>query len=114
MFDCVSPTRLGRHGTVLVRDQGRRWQLHLLNAALREDDGPLQAGCTCYTCRHYSRAYLHYLFRAKELLGIRLASLHNVAFLLALMAEVRAAITAGRFAALYTDWLGRPLPILDL
>ena len=113
MFDCVSPTRLGRHGTALVRDQGRRWQLHLLNAALREDDGPLQAGCTCYTCRHYSRAYLHYLFRAKELLGIRLASLHNVAFLLALMADVRAAITAGRFAALYADWLGRPLPILD-
>jgi queuine tRNA-ribosyltransferase len=109
MFDCVSPTRLGRHGAALVRDPGRRWKLNVLNASLREDDGPLQEGCGCYTCRHFSRAYVHYLYRAKELLGIRLVSLHNVAFLLALMAEVRAAIAEGRFAALYADWLGKPL-----
>jgi queuine tRNA-ribosyltransferase len=107
MFDCVSPTRLGRHGTALVRDPARRWKLNVSNAALREDDGPLQPGCACYSCRHYSRAYIHYLYRAKELLGIRLVSLHNVAFLLALMVEVRAAIAAGRFAALYADWLGK-------
>jgi len=111
MFDCVSPTRLGRHGAALVRDQGRRWRVNLQNAALREDDGPLQAGCECYCCRHFSRAYIHHLYRAKELLGIRLVSLHNVAFLLALMAEVRAALAAGSFGALYEDWLGKPLPV---
>jgi queuine tRNA-ribosyltransferase len=109
MFDCVSPTRLGRHGTALVRDPNRRWKVNVLNAALREDDAPLQAGCSCYTCRHYSRAYIHYLYRAKELFGIRLVSLHNVAFLLSLMAEIRTAISEGRFAALYADWLGKPL-----
>ena len=109
MFDCVSPTRLGRHGAALVRDQARRWRVNLQNAALREDDGPLQAGCECYCCRNFSRAYIHHLYRAKELLGIRLVSLHNVAFLLALMAEVRAALAAGSFGALYEAWLGKPL-----
>lgn len=111
MFDCVSPTRLGRHGAALVRDQARRWRVNLQNAALREDDGPLQAGCECYCCRNFSRAYIHHLYRAKELLGIRLVSLHNVAFLLALMAEVRAALAAGSFGALYEAWLGKPLAV---
>lgn len=109
MFDCVIPTRLGRHGTALVRDRERRWRLHLQNAALREDDRPLQEGCRCYTCRTFSRAYLHHLHRAGELLGIRLVSLHNVAFLVSLMDEIRAAIIEGRFAALYQEWLGRSL-----
>lgn len=107
MFDCVSPTRLGRHGTALVRDPERRWKLNLSNAALREDDEPLQAGCTCSTCRTFSRAYIHYLFRVKELLGIRLVSLHNVSFLLELMADIRASIAQGQFGALYRDWLGK-------
>ncbi len=111
MFDCVSPTRLGRHGAALVRDQARRWRVNLQNAALREDDGPLQAGCECYCCCNFSRAYIHHLYRAKELLGIRLVSLHNVAFLLALMAEVRAALAAGSFGALYEAWLGKPLAV---
>ena len=111
MFDCVSPTRLGRHGTALVRDPSRRWKVNVLNAALREDDAPLQEGCRCYTCRHYSRAYIHYLYRAKELFGIRLVSLHNVAFLLSLMAEIRTAISEGRFATLYAEWLGKPLQV---
>ncbi len=109
MFDCVSPTRLGRHGAALIRDPERRWKLNVSNAALRDDDRPLQEGCTCATCRTFSRAYIHYLFRAKELLGIRLVSLHNVAFLLNLMAEIRACIAAGQFPALYQDWLSKPL-----
>jgi queuine tRNA-ribosyltransferase len=108
MFDCVSPTRLGRHGTALVRNRERNWRLNLTNAALRTDEGPLQAGCTCLACRTYTRAYIHYLFRVKELLGIRLVSMHNVAFLLDLMTEVRASIAAGRFAELYQEWLGKP------
>jgi queuine tRNA-ribosyltransferase len=109
MFDCVSPTRLGRHGAALVRDGERRWKLNVQNASLREDDGPLQAGCGCYTCRTFSRAYIHHLYRAKELLGIRLVSLHNVAFLLGLMARVRAAIAEGRFGELYAEWMGKTL-----
>ncbi len=109
MFDCVSPTRLGRHGTALVRNPERRWKLNVLNAALREDDGPLQADCHCYTCRHFSRAYIHHLYRAREILGVRLISLHNVAFLLALMADVQKAIRNECFPALYQQWLGRPL-----
>lgn len=107
MFDCVSPTRLGRHGTALVKDASRRWKLHIANASLREDDAPLDAWCGCYTCRRYSRSYIHYLFRAEEILGIRLVSLHNVAFLLKLMREVRASIIGGTFGALRAEWLNR-------
>ena len=106
MFDCVGPTRLGRHGTALVRNRERNWKLNILNAALREDSGPLDAQCPCYTCAHYSRAYIQHLFRSRELLGIRLVSLHNVAFLLNLMRQIRASIRAGRFAELRAEWLG--------
>jgi queuine tRNA-ribosyltransferase len=106
MFDCVSPTRLGRHGTALVRDAERRWKLNVANAALRDDPTPLDAWCDCYTCRRYSRAYIHHLFRAQELLGIRLVSLHNVAFLLKLMRTIRQSIIEGRFAHLRAEWLG--------
>jgi queuine tRNA-ribosyltransferase len=106
MFDCVSPTRLGRHGTALVRDSARRWKLNVLNAALREDPGPLDANCACYTCANFSRAYIHHLFRSRELLGIRLVSLHNVAFLLDLMRQIRTSIREGRFADLRAEWLG--------
>lgn len=111
LFDCVLPTRLGRHGTALVRDRERNWRLNVTNASLRTDDAPLQEGCDCLACRTFSRAYIHYLFRARELLGIRLVSLHNVAFLLRLMGEMRASIIEGRFAALYEQWLGKPLNV---
>jgi queuine tRNA-ribosyltransferase len=111
MFDCVLPTRLGRHGTALVRNPDNKWKLNVTNAALREDDGPLQEGCHCMVCRTFSRAYIRYLFRAKELLGIRLVSLHNVAFLLDVMAQMRRSISDGSFAALYQEWLGKPLSV---
>jgi queuine tRNA-ribosyltransferase len=107
MFDCVSPTRLGRHGSALVRDPTRRWRLNVTAAALREDPGPLQEDCACSTCRTYSRAYIQHLFRSKELLGIRLVSLHNVAFLLDLMRRMRASIVQGCFGELRREWLGR-------
>jgi queuine tRNA-ribosyltransferase len=105
MFDCVSPTRLGRHGAALIRDPARRWKLNVNNAALREDPAPLDAHCGCYTCAHFSRAYIHHLFRAQELLGIRLVSLHNVAFLLGLTRQIRESIRAGRFGELRAEWL---------
>lgn len=110
MFDCVSPTRLGRHGTALVRNRETRWRLNVRNATHREDERPLEPGCTCSTCRTYSRAYIHYLFRAKEMLGIRLVSLHNVSFLLNLADEMRTGILEGHFGAVYQEWLGKPLP----
>jgi queuine tRNA-ribosyltransferase len=106
MFDCVSPTRLGRHGTALVRNRERNWKLNVMNAALREDSGPLDPDCQCETCRNYSRAYIHHLFRSRELLGIRLVSLHNVAFLLNLMRLIRESINEGRFSEFRAEWLG--------
>ncbi|HEX5690686.1 MAG TPA: tRNA guanosine(34) transglycosylase Tgt, partial [Roseiflexaceae bacterium] len=108
MFDCVSPTRLGRHGAALVRDPARHWKLNVMNASLREDSGPLDPHCGCSTCAIFSRAYIHHLFRSRELLGIRLVSLHNVAFLLDLMRKIRHSIIEGRFAELRAEWLGAP------
>lgn len=110
MFDCVSPTRLGRHGAALVRNRGQGWKLDIDKTIWRADSGPLDEECGCYTCTHFSRAYIHHLFRAKELLGIRLVSLHNVAFLLRLSRLMREAILAGTFAGLYESWLGKQLP----
>lgn len=106
MFDCVSPTRLGRHGSALVRDASKRWRINITGASYREDTGPIDESCDCYACRKFSRAYIHYLFRAKEILGIRLVSLHNVAFLTKLMREVRQSIIEGRFEELRREWLG--------
>lgn len=106
MFDCVAPTRLGRHGTALVRDAEHRWRLNITGAAFRYDERPIQEGCSCLACRRFSRAYIHYLFRVKEILGIRLVSLHNVTFLVRVMQEIRASIKAGTFDQLYQAWLG--------
>jgi queuine tRNA-ribosyltransferase len=105
MFDCVSPTRLGRHGAALVRDASKNFRLNVNNAICRDSDEPLDQWCTCTVCQTYSRAYIHHLFRAKEFLGIRLVSLHNVAFLLHLMREVRQSIIEGTFAQLRASWL---------
>ncbi len=103
MFDCVAPTRLGRHGVLYVPD-GR---LHIDNAAYREDPAPIQDGCDCYTCRHFSRAYLRHLFVANEMLGPRLATIHNLRFLVRLVEEMRQSILAGRFAACQRAFLDR-------
>ena len=106
MFDCVVPTRNARNGTAFTRT-GR---LRLKNARHAEDPSPLEAGCDCKTCTHYSRAYLRHLFQTNELLGLHLATFHNVFFFQQLMRDMRAAIIRGRFAtwqaefsALYRD-----------
>ena len=77
MFDCVLPTRLGRHGTAF----GPHWQIKLSNAQYREDFSPLTDTCQCHTCTHYTRAYLHHLVRENEMLWGTLLSLHNIAYL---------------------------------
>ncbi len=95
MFDCALATRLGRHG-VLFTSRGR---INLRSATLKLADTPVEAGCDCYSCRHFSLAYLHHLVRAKELLAGRLGSIHNLRFLARLMAAMRGAILAGDFGA---------------
>jgi len=95
MFDCVLPTRCARNG-LLFTSRGR---LTIRNARFAEDERPLDSGCACYTCRTFSRAYLRHLFRAGELLALRLQTLHNVHYYLALMEGARAAVAEGRFAA---------------
>jgi queuine tRNA-ribosyltransferase len=96
MFDCVLQTRLGRNGALFNRS-GR---INIRNARFREDPDPIDPWCDCYTCRTFSIAYLHHLFRAEELLAYHLASLHNVRWTIKLVEEMRAAIRAGRFAEL--------------
>jgi queuine tRNA-ribosyltransferase len=92
MFDCVLPTRNGRNASAFTNEG----PLRLRNARFKRDPGPVESGCKCYTCRHFSRAYVHHLFLAGEMLGPTLLSLHNVAFYCRLMAEVRQAIREGR------------------
>ena len=94
LFDCVLPTRLARNAALFTR-QGR---INIRNASFARDGAPVDAGCLCYTCRHFSRAYLRHLFKAGELLAYRLATIHNVHFMLELMRDIRAAIAMGRFA----------------
>src|SRR5437588_4751391 len=95
MFDCVLQTRLGRNGGLFTRS-GR---INIRNARYREDHGPIDPACDCETCRTFSLAYLHHLFRVEELLAYRLASIHNIRWTVKLVEEMRAAIRAGTFAA---------------
>jgi queuine tRNA-ribosyltransferase len=95
MFDCVSPTRLGRTGYAYT-SEGR---LNVTRAGVRADAGPVDRSCACRTCSGYSRAYLHHLFRAGEPLGPRLLSLHNVAYLVGLLKRARAQILDGTFSS---------------
>jgi queuine tRNA-ribosyltransferase len=98
LFDCATPTRLARHGTALVEDPGRRWRLDLTKAEHRASREPIAAGCPCAACGEHTRAYLHYLLRARELTGMRLLTLHNLTFMERLMRGLREAIAAGRYA----------------
>ena len=94
MFDCVMPTRNGRNASAFT-SEGR---VKLRNAQHQRDESPLDPACACYTCRNFSRAYLRHLFMVEEMLGPILVSLHNIAFYIHLMAEIRDAIKEGRFA----------------
>jgi queuine tRNA-ribosyltransferase len=96
-FDCAMPTRLARHGVALVPDPGARWRLDLVKSRWRAVPEPILDGCPCPTCAAgFSRAYLHYLLRAREATGPRLVTLHNLSFIARLMADLRAAIDSGR------------------
>ena len=88
MFDCVMPTRNARNATIFTN----HGKLNIKKACYRQDFNPLSKTCSCFTCRNYSRAYLHHLFRANEITYHRLASIHNLSFYINLMREAREAI----------------------
>ena len=100
MFDCVLPTRVARNGALFTR-QGR---VNIAHRRFSEMAGPLEEDCDCYTCHNFSAAYLRHLFRAKELLGLRLASIHNLRFVLRLMSDLREAILQDRFEQFRRDF----------
>ena len=95
MFDCVMPTRNARNGWLFTRFG----DLKIKNARHRDEDMPLDPSCDCYACKNFSRAYLHHLHRAGEILGARLNTIHNLHYYLQLMSEMREAIEAGTFQA---------------
>ncbi|GAB4272268.1 MAG: tRNA guanosine(34) transglycosylase Tgt [Candidatus Rifleibacteriota bacterium] len=103
MFDCVHPTRIARHATVFTGD-GR---ISLLNARWQCSDEPIDRECGCYACKTFSRGYMRHLFKAKEILGLRMASLHNVTFMINLMNEIRKSLKENRFQKFKNDFLGR-------
>jgi queuine tRNA-ribosyltransferase len=102
-FDCAAPTRLARNGSVFLKGAPRH-RINLRNAQYAADDGPIDPTCDCFTCRTHSRAYLRHLCRAGEFSFYRLATVHNLRFLVRLMADIRAAIAGGRFTALAREW----------
>ncbi len=102
-FDCVNPSRVARNSAIYTAD-GR---YNLLQASSRRNFGPVEDGCDCYTCTHYSRAYLHHLFKAKEMLSATLATIHNERFTVRLVDDIRHSIEQGRFDEFKTEFLGR-------
>ena len=106
MFDCVLPTRVARNGA-LFTPAGR---VNIANRRYADQDAPLDAECDCYACRNYTAAYLRHLFKAREMLGPRLASIHNLRFIQRLMAGMRDAIARRRFAQFRADFLARYQP----
>jgi queuine tRNA-ribosyltransferase len=103
MFDCVLPTRMARNGTMLTP----RGRLNLRNARFKDDPEPVDSQCGCYTCRHFSRAYLRHLFQAKELLSYRLGTIHNLHYVLDLMAGLRRAIAKNEYEVFARDFFSR-------
>ncbi len=98
MFDCVAPTRLARHGMVFVSSkQDAKRRMNIKNSEFAKDFSPISDDCTCLTCQKYSRAYLHHLFATQEVSGLRLATIHNIHFMLNLMRKAREAILEDRF-----------------
>ena len=106
LFDSALPTRIARNGSLFTR-QGR---CTIRNARFRDWDGPIEDGCDCYTCRNFSAAYLHHLFKCEELLAYRLATIHNLRFVLRLMEEMRQHILDGTFSAFKDSFLASYQP----
>lgn len=103
-FDCVSPTRIARHAWALARE-GKKFRLNLQNSRFKEDPKPIEEDCDCSTCQKYSRAYIHYLLKAKEMQGVHLLVVHNMRFMMRLMETIRQALREDRLAEAKREWL---------
>ncbi len=103
MFDCVMPTRNARNGHLFTSEG----VIKLRNAKYREDTGPLDPLCDCYTCKNFSRSYLHHLDKCNEMLGAQLNTIHNLRYYQRIMADMRTALTEGTFDAFLADFYGR-------
>lgn len=111
MFDCVMPTRNARNGHLFVTDG----VVKIRNAKHKSDTSPLDAECDCYTCKHYTRAYLYHLDRCNEILGARLNTIHNLRYYQRLMAGLRQAIEDDRLEEFVADFytkIGKEVPAL--
>ena len=106
IFDCVLPTRLARNGTAFTYDGA----FALKGAAYKEDFGPIEAGCDCFTCTHHTRAYVRHLLNVDEILGLRLLTLHNLRLYLRLMSDMRKHIEAGTFGGFRLEFAARYTP----
>jgi len=106
MFDCVLPTRVARNGTAFTR-QGT---ISIKGGAVKSDFGPIEEGCACFACRHFTRAYLRHLLNVNEILGLRMVSVHNSHFYLEVMREIRAHLAAGTFAGYRRQFAATYIP----
>jgi queuine tRNA-ribosyltransferase len=106
MFDCVLPTRVARTGTAFTR----RGAFGIKGGSYKADFRPIEEGCDCFACRHFTRAYLRHLLNVNEILGLRMVSVHNSHLFLKVMADVRAAIAAGTFAEFYREFIANYVP----
>jgi queuine tRNA-ribosyltransferase len=106
MFDCVLPTRVARNGTAFTR----KGQYGLKGGAYKADFRPIEEGCECFACRHFTRAYLRHLLNVNEIVGLRMVSLHNTHMYVKLMADVRAALAAGTFGDFYREFIANFVP----
>src|SRR5882672_9300088 len=106
MFDCVLPTRVARNGTAFTR----KGSISVKAGACKADFRPIEEGCDCFACRHFTRAYLRHLLNVGEILGLRMLSVHNTRMFVKVMEEVRAAITNGTFAQYRRDFAQNYVP----
>jgi len=108
-LDCITPTRLGRMGWIFTKkaDLKNKFRYDITKAAYSVDKNPPDKDCRCFTCQNFSRAYLNHLFRCRELLAYRLATIHNLSFFGSLMFQIREAIEEKNFLKLKKDWLGK-------
>lgn len=122
-FDCVIPTRLGRHGCAIIKanywskakeDFHNRDYINIWKACFRDDPKPIDDTCLCSTCRNYSRAYLHHLLKAKELLALSALTLHNVYSMNCLMRDIRDGITSKTLSLVYEKWVARDTSVLRM
>ncbi|MDD9900740.1 MAG: tRNA guanosine(34) transglycosylase Tgt, partial [Alphaproteobacteria bacterium] len=103
-FDCVSPTRIARHGWALIKGAEKE-RINLRNKPYQTDQDPIDSTCACTTCKNHSRGYIHHLFRAKEILGMQLVSIHNVFTMNRLMRDVRSALKNGTLDEMQKEWI---------